>query len=532
MKPWRRPWFVVPVGVGLVLGLGSGALAAFSATTTDGVNQFVAAADWEPPHVTRTIIAKTPGYLGGKIRQGGQFFVYAQIDDGGNPPAGVGTVTADVSAFSTGGTAVAMTAGRVLGRGRALQLPQRGAHRDQPDGGRNPDLLVHDGRRRRPRAFPDADGIHGDRRQHRPGSRELTAANRAGGVVGRAEQGDSITYTWNEPIDPESLIAGWNGGSPTTVTARLRERWRQRPLPASATLRVRPRCNFGTVLLQRNYVNGDDDVHGLDDHDARQHRHGRAGRAVGTGQHRHGDADDPTTWTPDTAAYDAAGNAMSGATITAARRTQDLLLGGDGGLRPSAITRSGVSTDDGSERRSSPCGRLAAEPHRGITTPFGDPATIEGPSPPLPGSGLRLSLAHPRGSAPRRILPDAVRGISRHQHDRPRRLEPRDPLRGVRAELLQGRRIARRSRARRTPRPAVPTPGAAGRPPRRPPPSGGRGAPPRPPAATRSRRPSGSPRPTGRRPGAGRPASSSPASPVRSQPSSVNATAVAAGSCR
>ena len=111
MKPWRRPWFVVPVSVGLVLGLGRGALAAFSATTTDGVNQFVAATDWEPPHVTRTIIAKTPGYLGGKIRQGGQFFVYAQIDDGGNPPAGVGTVTADVSAFSTGGTAVAMTAG-------------------------------------------------------------------------------------------------------------------------------------------------------------------------------------------------------------------------------------------------------------------------------------------------------------------------------------------------------------------------------------------------------------------------------------
>ena len=66
MKPWRRPWFVVPVSVGLVLGLGGGALAAFSATTTDGVNQFVAATDWEPPHVTRTIIAKTPGYLGGK----------------------------------------------------------------------------------------------------------------------------------------------------------------------------------------------------------------------------------------------------------------------------------------------------------------------------------------------------------------------------------------------------------------------------------------------------------------------------------
>jgi hypothetical protein len=61
MKPWRRPWFLVPVSVGLVLGLGRGALAAFSATTTDGVNQLVAATDWEPPRVARTIIAKTPG---------------------------------------------------------------------------------------------------------------------------------------------------------------------------------------------------------------------------------------------------------------------------------------------------------------------------------------------------------------------------------------------------------------------------------------------------------------------------------------
>ena len=97
MRSLRRRRLVIPVALGLVLGLGSGAFAAFSATTTNGVNRFVAAADWEAPHVTRTVIAKTVGYLTGRIRQGGQFYVYAQIDDGGNPGAGVGPVTANVS---------------------------------------------------------------------------------------------------------------------------------------------------------------------------------------------------------------------------------------------------------------------------------------------------------------------------------------------------------------------------------------------------------------------------------------------------
>ena len=117
MKRWPRRRLLVPVTIGLVLGLSGGALAAFAATTTDGPNRFIAAADWEPPHVTRTVVAKTVGYLAGTIRQGGQFYVYAQIDDSGNPPAGVGVVTVDVSAFSTGGTAVAMVAGAFSAQG-------------------------------------------------------------------------------------------------------------------------------------------------------------------------------------------------------------------------------------------------------------------------------------------------------------------------------------------------------------------------------------------------------------------------------
>ena len=311
MKPWRRPWFVVPVSVGLVLGLGRGALAAFSATTTDGVNQFVAATDWEPPHVTRTIIAKTPGYLGGKIRQGGQFFVYAQIDDGGNPSAGVGTVTADVSAFSTGGIAVAMTAGAfsVEGVPYNYRSVARTAINPMANGTRTYSFTMADV------AVP----VHAQTQtgftvtvdNTVPAPVNMTSADRAGGTVGLAEQGDSITYTWNEPIDPESLLPGWNGGSPATVTVRITNNG------TNDRLRVRGptgNLNFGIVRLQQNYVPGSRDFTGS--------TITMLGNTVTivlgapSGSVNTVTIATPTTWQASTGAYDGAGNVCSNATIT------------------------------------------------------------------------------------------------------------------------------------------------------------------------------------------------------------------------
>ena len=316
MKPWRRPWLVVPVSVGLVFGLGSGALAAFSAMTTNGPNGFVAAADWEPPHVTRTIVAKTPGYLGGKIRQGGQFFVYGQIDDGGNPPTGVGTVTTDVSAFSTGGTAVAMVAGAFSVEGVLYNYrsAMRGVTNPLAAGIRTYSFTMAD-----VAAPPNSQTQTGftvtvDNTAPLPVS--WTATNKAGGVVGRAEQGDVVTYTWSEPVDPESLIAGWNGGSPTTVTARIsfngggNGRFRLRNAAGATTLPL------GTVYLQRNYVTattmfpnstitmlGNTVTVVL------------GAPAVPANIVTVTIASTPT-WTPNAAAYDAAGNPMSNAAIT------------------------------------------------------------------------------------------------------------------------------------------------------------------------------------------------------------------------
>ena len=81
----------------------------------------------------------------------------------------------------------------------------------------------------------------------------MTAVNRAGGIAGRAEQGDIITYTWNEPIDPESLLSGMERriarhGDGPALTGRWREHGFRLRKAAAGTL------NFGTIYLQRNYV--------------------------------------------------------------------------------------------------------------------------------------------------------------------------------------------------------------------------------------------------------------------------------------
>jgi hypothetical protein len=53
-----------------------------------------------------------------------------------------------------------------------------------------------------------------------PHASNIQTANASGSVVGRADQGDTITLTYSEPIDPDSLFSGWDG-SATNVAVVL-----------------------------------------------------------------------------------------------------------------------------------------------------------------------------------------------------------------------------------------------------------------------------------------------------------------------
>jgi hypothetical protein len=53
-----------------------------------------------------------------------------------------------------------------------------------------------------------------------PTAADIQTTNKSGGTNGLAEEGDTIVYTFSEPIDPQSIRAGWTGAS-TPVVVRL-----------------------------------------------------------------------------------------------------------------------------------------------------------------------------------------------------------------------------------------------------------------------------------------------------------------------
>ena len=54
----------------------------------------------------------------------------------------------------------------------------------------------------------------------KPTATAVVAANKAGGTAGKIESGDTITFTYSEPITAASVWSGWSGSS-TTVHVRF-----------------------------------------------------------------------------------------------------------------------------------------------------------------------------------------------------------------------------------------------------------------------------------------------------------------------
>ena len=220
MKRWPRRRLLVPVTIGLVLGLSGGALAAFAATTTNGPNRFIAAADWEAPHVTRTSSRRRSDTSA--ARSAGRAVLRLRADRRRREPTGGRRHGHDRRVdFSNGGATVTMEAGAFAEQG--VPYNHRSTLRNSMNGMANgirtytitmSDVAV-------PVHTQTQTGFTVTIDNTTPVPVQWTAVNKAGGIAGRAEQGDIVTYTWSEPIDPESLVPGWNGGSPTVVTARL-----------------------------------------------------------------------------------------------------------------------------------------------------------------------------------------------------------------------------------------------------------------------------------------------------------------------
>jgi hypothetical protein len=250
LSPARRlaAGTVVALAAGL-LGPSTGVgLATFSATS-QAPSTFATAAcfpsDTTPPTVDATVISKTVQYLPGYVRQGGTYHVYASASDN----CAVATVRANVTALTNGQSALNVAAGAFAVGGVSY------GHRSGAVTVRNPlaegtyaySLTVTDGAGNS-RSFPGYTVVVDNTR---PSGTDVQTAN-GGSTVGKAEAGDSITYTFSEIVDPHRVLAGWTG-TPTPVVARLTNNG------TADRLTIRNAANMsnlpvGTVSLAGNYV--------------------------------------------------------------------------------------------------------------------------------------------------------------------------------------------------------------------------------------------------------------------------------------
>jgi hypothetical protein len=192
------------------------AIAAFGARTQNEGDTVTAAADFTPPAITATVVAKSQGGITGYVRKGGAYFVYANVSaDTGNPASGLATVKGNVTELTGGQTGAALTAGSFTAGGvtynfRSAELTATAT----VEGAKTYSVIATDnaGNASTLKGTATVDNVA-------PTAADVQTAN-GGTTVGLAEAKDSITYTFSEPIDPQSILAGWNGTA-TNVVVRM-----------------------------------------------------------------------------------------------------------------------------------------------------------------------------------------------------------------------------------------------------------------------------------------------------------------------
>jgi hypothetical protein len=270
------------------------------------------------PTVAAATIAKSAGGTAGYIKQGGTYYVYANVSGSGTPPAGVSSVTSDVSNVTPGQTATSLTSGTytVDGQSYNYRSTQLTAKTPLTAGSKSFTVSLTDSASAK---TTTSYSVTVD--DTAPAGSGIQTANAGGGTAGRAEAGDTLTITYSEQVDPNSLFAGWDGTSMNVAVVLV-----DGGNSANDTIQVWdvPRLKqiaFGTIDLGRkDYLTGHTyDAFGYTGTPSTMVMNGStititlgtpdftADTATGSGT---------ITWTPSASATDRAGNAASTSTVT------------------------------------------------------------------------------------------------------------------------------------------------------------------------------------------------------------------------
>jgi len=264
------------------------------------------------PKVTASVIAKSAGGRTGTIRAGGTYHVYANVSGSGSPPAGLATLTADVSALTSGGTAIALSHGAwtVAGQTYNYRSAQQTAGAAVTAGTKPYSLKLTDsgGTQTTSSYTVNVDNT-------KPTATDVQTTNAAAGTTGRAEAGDTLILSYSEQMEETSILAGWNG-SATNVVVRLNNSTTDNVTIYNATNTAA--LPLGTVNLAASDYTTANRTFGLTGTPSTMAMSGPTLTiTLGTASGAVTTAASPTAmiWTPSATATDAAGNA---ATTTAA----------------------------------------------------------------------------------------------------------------------------------------------------------------------------------------------------------------------
>lgn len=217
MSRWRLRLLVLATGAALSAA-SVPTLSAWTASTSNPAGTVSAIPDWVAPDVESMAVIKEEGGKAGYVRPTGSYHVCSKIGaDSGNPASGLNQVLTDVSALTAnlvnqilnprgGGSPCAATDDRDSGLLTAATTA----------GTKTVSLLVRDNANNTRTATTSVtvDGTT-------PSAVEFETTNKAGGTQGRPETGDTVIFRFSEPIDPHSIVTGWDGTAPQTVIAYM-----------------------------------------------------------------------------------------------------------------------------------------------------------------------------------------------------------------------------------------------------------------------------------------------------------------------
>jgi hypothetical protein len=219
------------------------AYSAASFTDSEQNPQTVSAvADWTAPVAEASVIAPTSGGTPGYVKSKGTYYVYAKVADSGNPASGVAAVKANVSNLTSGQTSVSLAAGSYSVGGVSYNYRSAALTAGTLATGSKPYTL----------AMTDKGGFASSADFTVVALASFAASsfattNVSGGNEGKPEKGDTAIFTYNGPPLSNSIVSGWSGSSPVSVTATITQ-------SSSNDLLTLSSAALGTVELKGNYV--------------------------------------------------------------------------------------------------------------------------------------------------------------------------------------------------------------------------------------------------------------------------------------